>query len=228
MRRSNSDDDERLTPLLLVIWIVTLPPALLVAHLFYDVGGRGPIPPPDEARVECSSGVPYNVTEQQAYHLGNYANNKWTSPQSRYSLGKTIQVQVIWILCQIECHGRQGKFPLLSIEDALGISSADEVRAALAHVREKAWHSETRWIYPWCTHALWCLYDAPYKPDAFTVTLKWMAWSSIIIAAWPLFAFALYLSAYMQQHDRALKIYHILTALHTRLMAILGGDTSAV
>lgn len=222
MRRTNGRDErdayELYSTQLLMIGLVALVPSLMLGHFFYDLTSPGPVPPPDEARVRCNAHEPYNVSETQQHGLGVYhANSYWTNPQTRYSLAKNIPVQVNWILHQIECKGDQGTFHLLSIDDALGVASDDEIRAAMERAHAKGWRDETRWIYPWCTHMLWCLYDAPYEPSWITVTNQWVIWSAIVTMSWTVFAFALHLGVYVVRLESAPTLYHKLIDNYRRL-----------
>ncbi len=208
--RGEEDDvsEERYRAIWIVSIMVTLPLSMLLATLvtplFFTV-----VALPEEARVQCWHGEPYNVTERQPYHLGVvFFKSHYVAPQSRYRLYKTIQVTVTYLLRQIECQGRQGKVSILSIEDALSQPSDGEVTTALAAIRAKRWINETRWLYSWCDSEARCLYTEPYDEGfIYQRFLRWTAWITVVAVVIPMAQLALMLSGWLERQDRALTLY---------------------
>lgn len=219
MPRHEGEDDERLNAVLVIVVLITLPPSLIIGSLFGNLIGPNQIPPANEARVQCASGEPYNVSEAQSHSLGTYfADSHYTAPQSRYYLAKTVQVPIVWILMPIACVDRANRpHQFLAVEDGLGAPSPDDVRAALNRAREKRWANESRWLYPWCTAHVSCLLGAPYQTPSSMVTANWVAWGAIVFSVWVISAATLLLSGYMEREDRALRWYRQLVALRGRL-----------
>jgi hypothetical protein len=188
--------------------VVTLPLSMLLATLvtplFFSV-----VASPEEARVQCWHGEPYNVTERQPYYLGVvFFNSHYTAPQSRYQLYKTIQVTVTYLLRQIECQGHQGKVSILSIEDALSQPSDAEVTAALSAIRAKRWINVTRWLYNWCGTEARCLYTEPYDEGFIHLRFaRWTVWITVVAMVCPVALLALVFSGWLERQDRALTLY---------------------
>ncbi len=207
--RGEEDDvsDERYHALWIVSFMLALPLSMLLATLVTPLFFTA-VALPEEARVQCWHGEPYNVTERQAYHLGEvFFKSHYIAPQSRYRLYKTIQVTVTYLLRQIECQGGQGKVSILSVEDALSQPSDAEVTAALAAIRAKRWINETRWLYSWCDSQPRCLYTAPYNDDDFIPIARWTAWITVVFMVCPVALLALVFSGWLERQDRALTLY---------------------
>lgn len=130
-----------------------------------------PMATPEEARVQCTSGQPYNVTTREWLQLGTLYLNSHFSRTGQYDIEKRLPVDVIYLLHPITCNGPSIKnFSYLHVEDA--IIDKELVITILAKI--VLWHNVTRYYYDWCSYGN-CLFNDPLDEWWWMWFINWSA-----------------------------------------------------
>lgn len=149
-----------------------------------------PMPTPEEARVQCTSSEPYNVTTREFIQLGFVTLDSHWSQVGQYRIQKRIPVDVIYLLHPIICNGTHVRnYTHLRVEDAFAFNEGHKVTDALNRIVH--WNNVTRYAYEWCLFRD-CLYNEPVE-EMWGIWV--LAWLGGVMCTSSLIVFLLYIPA---------------------------------